>query len=97
MLAVRINDQRQPHLALNEVVLSRTEKVRLVAFELFADQQFVCYQRSDGLIVSTPTGSTAYALSAGGPIVQPGLNAMVVVPLHPHRLVRLLWCPTHKP
>ncbi len=86
MLSVSINDATETHLALNEVVLSRTERVRLVGFEIFVDQRFMCHHRADGLIVSTPTGSTAYALSAGGPILQPGLNAVVLVPLHPHRL-----------
>jgi len=55
-------------------------------FELYIDHQFVYSQRSDGLIISTPTGSTAYALSAGGPILHPGLDAIVLVPMNPHTL-----------
>jgi len=58
----------------------------MMAFELYVDGEFVYSQRSDGLIVSTPTGSTAYALSAGGPLLFPELDAMVVVPLNPHTL-----------
>ncbi|MFA5677553.1 MAG: NAD(+) kinase [Pseudomonas sp.] len=73
-------------LALNDVVLHPGQSVRMLEFELYIDGQFVYSQRSDGLIVSTPTGSTAYALSAGGPILHPKLDAMVLVPMNPHTL-----------
>ncbi len=73
-------------LALNDVVLHPGEAIRMIEFELWIDEQFVYSQRSDGLIVSTPTGSTAYALSAGGPIMHPGINALVLVPMYPHTL-----------
>jgi len=73
-------------LALNDVVLHPGQSVRMLEFELHIDGQFVYSQRSDGLIVSTPTGSTAYALSAGGPILHPKLDAMVLVPMNPHTL-----------
>lgn len=73
-------------LALNDVVLHPGKSVRMLEFELHIDKQFVYSQRSDGLIVSTPTGSTAYALSAGGPILHPKLDAMVLVPMNPHTL-----------
>jgi NAD+ kinase len=59
---------------------------RMMTFELYVDNEFVYSQRSDGLIVATPTGSTAYALSAGGPLLVPELDAIVVVPLNPHTL-----------
>ena len=72
--------------ALNDVVLHPGMSVRMMAFELYVDGEFVYSQRSDGLIVATPTGSTAYALSAGGPLLFPELDAMVVVPLNPHTL-----------
>ena len=72
--------------ALNDVVLHPGMSVRMMAFELYVDGEFVYSQSSDGLIVATPTGSTAYALSAGGPIMFPELDAMVVVPLNPHTL-----------
>ena len=58
----------------------------MIKFELFVDGKFVYSQESDGLIVATPTGSTAYALSAGGPIMHPSLNAVVLVPMYPHSL-----------
>lgn len=73
-------------LALNDIVLHPGKSVRMLEFELYIDKQFVYSQRSDGLIVSTPTGSTAYALSAGGPILHPKLDAMVLVPMNPHTL-----------
>lgn len=72
--------------AVNDIVLHPGMSVRMMAFELYVDGEFVYSQRSDGLIVSTPTGSTAYALSAGGPLLFPELDAMVVVPLNPHTL-----------
>lgn len=72
--------------ALNDVVLHSGPSIRMIEFDLMIDDQFVYRQRSDGLIVSTPTGSTAYALSAGGPIMQPGLEAIALVPMFPHSL-----------
>ena len=72
--------------ALNDVVLHPGKAAQMINFELFVDGKFVYSQESDGLIVATPTGSTAYALSAGGPIMHPGLNAVVLVPMYPHSL-----------
>ena len=72
--------------AVNDIVLHPGMSVRMMTFELYVDGQFVYSQRSDGLIVATPTGSTAYALSAGGPLLFPELDAIVVVPLNPHTL-----------
>lgn len=72
--------------ALNDVVLHPGQSTRMIEFELYLDSQFICSQKADGLIVSTPTGSTAYALSAGGPIMHPKLDAIVVVPMYPHTL-----------
>ena len=72
--------------ALNDVVVHAGSASRMMDFELFINGDFVYRQRSDGLIVATPTGSTAYALSAGGPIMHPGLDAIVVVPMFPHTL-----------
>ncbi|NIB41133.1 NAD(+) kinase [Pseudomaricurvus alkylphenolicus] len=72
--------------ALNDVVVHPGRFIRMIEFELYIDGQFVYSQRSDGLIVSTPTGSTAYALSGGGPIMHPKLDAIVIVPMNPHTL-----------
>ena len=72
--------------ALNDVVLHPGSAAQMTEFELFIDDVFVYSQESDGLIVATPTGSTAYALSAGGPIMHPSLDAMVLAPMYPHSL-----------
>jgi NAD+ kinase len=72
--------------ALNDIVLHPGQSTRMIEFELYIDGQFVYSQRSDGLIVATPTGSTAYALSGGGPIMHPKLDALVLVPMFPHTL-----------
>ncbi|MCS5710458.1 NAD(+) kinase [Candidatus Berkiella aquae] len=72
--------------ALNDVVLYSGDIARMMDFQVIIDDQFVYRQRSDGLITATPTGSTAYALSGGGPILHPSLAAIVMVPMHPHTL-----------
>ena len=90
-VVVRANSSKNSedhHLgsALNDVVLHPGKAAQIIKFELFVDGIFVYSLDSDGLIVATPTGSTAYALSAGGPIMHPGLNAVVLVPMYPHSL-----------
>ncbi|KAE9537036.1 NAD(+) kinase [Ursidibacter arcticus] len=72
--------------ALNEVVVHSSQIARTIDFEVSIDGKFAFSQRSDGLIISTPTGSTAYSLSAGGPILTPNLNAIALVPMSPHSL-----------
>ena len=72
--------------ALNEVVVHPAVSAQMMEFSVEVDDDFVYVQRSDGIIISTPTGSTAYALSAGGPIMHPDLNALVLVPMFPHTL-----------
>jgi NAD+ kinase len=72
--------------ALNDVVIHKWQVARMIEFETFIDGVFVHTHRSDGMIVSTPTGSTAYALSGGGPILHPTLDAVVLVPVCPHTL-----------
>lgn len=80
-----VNSEEHLGIALNDVVLSPGE-AQLIEFDIIINNQFVCQQRADGLIISTPTGSTAYALSGGGPILHPNLNAIVLVPMFPHTL-----------
>lgn len=79
------NTTQQGH-ALNEIVLSAQGAHHLIQYEIIVDKHFVCRQRADGLIIATPTGSTAYSLSGGGPIIHPELNALTLVPMFPHTL-----------
>lgn len=72
--------------ALNDVVLHPGIAAQMIEFSLYIDEEFVYQQASDGLIVATPTGSTAYSMSAGGPIMHPKLDAVVLVPMYPHSL-----------
>jgi NAD+ kinase len=76
--------------AFNDVVVNKTALARLNNYDLFVDKAFVSSYRADGMIVATPTGSTAYSLSAGGPVVMPTVNAFVITPVAPHSL-------THRP
>ena len=73
-------------IALNEAVVGKGSQGRLIEFELWLDGEFVYTLRADGMIVCTPTGSTAYALSAQGPILHPAVPALALVPLNPHTL-----------
>lgn len=73
-------------IAFNDVVLHKNDSPRMVEFETFVDDRFLSSQRSDGLIIATPTGSTAYSLSAGGPIVDPTLDVMTLVSINPHTM-----------
>ena len=71
---------------LNDVVVQKWNTARLITLETYVDGKFLHSQRSDGMIVATPTGSTAYALSGGGPILEPSIRALVLVPVCPHTL-----------
>ena len=78
------------YFALNDVVVNKSAIARLVGFDLFIDDLFVLQYKADGVIVATPTGSTAYSLAAGGPVLMPAVDAFVVTPVCPHSL-------THRP
>ncbi len=73
-------------LALNDVVIHKKASPLMIEFETFVDGRFLNSQRSDGMIISTPTGSTAYALSAGGPILDPSLDVISLVSINPHTM-----------
>lgn len=77
---------KSTNTAMNEVVLHAEKVAHMIEFELYVDDLFVYHQRSDGLITSTPTGSTAYSLSGGGPILTPNMDAISLVPMFPHTL-----------
>lgn len=83
---IRDGEQISENTAFNDVVLHTRNVARMIEYETYINDQFVNVTRSDGLIVSTPTGSTAYALSGGGPIVHPELKALVLVPICPHTM-----------
>ena len=73
-------------IALNEVVIHSGAIAQLIEFDLYIDDSFVYRQKADGLIINSPSGSTAYSLSGGGPIVHPNLDAITLLPMFPHRL-----------
>lgn len=82
----RHGELKSTNTAVNEAVLHAAKVANMIEFEVYIDDAFMFSQRSDGLIISTPTGSTAYSMSAGGPILTPNLNALSLVPMFPHTL-----------
>jgi len=82
----QINEEIVKNRALNEIVIHSKKVAQLIEYELFIDESFVYRQKADGIIVSTPTGSTAYSLSAGGPIIHPATEAICLLPMFPHSL-----------
>lgn len=76
----------ETHRALNDAVINQTARARMIEFDCYVNEHFVNSFRADGMIVATPTGSTAYSLSAGGPIVHPSMSAIMLTPICPHTL-----------
>ena len=84
---LKIADKTQDlGLFLNDIVLMRGGLLRVIEFDLYIDDKFICNQRADGIVIATPTGSTAYSLSAGGPILEPGVEAITIAPICAHTL-----------
>ena len=82
----RGDEQPKRNRVLNDIVINKSALARIIEIEAFLNRQFVNSFRADGLIVSTPTGSTAYNLSAGGPVIFPSMNAVVITPICPFTL-----------
>ena len=87
---VRDGQSIMRYAALNDVIVNKSALARLNTYDLFIDKAFVTTYKADGLIISTPTGSTAYSMAAGGPILTPSVDAFVITPVSPHSL-------THRP
>jgi NAD+ kinase len=87
VLEARIEESKEGRFfALNDVVLDHGDSTRLIKLDLYQGDHFVCPYHADGLIISTPTGSTAYNLAAGGPVIHPHLEAIITTPICPHSL-----------
>jgi len=86
-LEASLQGAKDSYLALNEVVIHSGAIAQLIDFDLFINDRFVYRQKADGLIISSPSGSTAYSLSGGGPIVLPSVKAITLLPMFPHSLL----------
>lgn len=86
---IRKSETAAHFVALNEALVSKGEISRLIDIEFYADSMFINKYRADGIIIATPTGSTAYSLSAGGPVIEPKTQSVVITPVCPHSLVSI--------
>lgn len=86
LLKISVNGERVGYHALNDVVVSKPEGRKLISLDLFTDGELVNHYIGDGLIIATPTGSTGYSISAGGPVVDPGMSLYIATPICAHML-----------
>lgn len=97
LLKLRVNNENVSYHALNDVVISKPEGIKLIDVDLYAESEFVCHYCADGIIVATPTGSTGYSISAGGPVVDPRMSLYIATPICAHMLsARTAILPTDK-
>ncbi|MBR5633270.1 MAG: NAD(+)/NADH kinase [Clostridia bacterium] len=86
MMITAITPDGEKHIALNDIVLSNGSIAKTVTFSLYSNGQFLCQYNADGIIVATPTGSTAYSMAAGGPVVDPSIDCLISTPVCAHSL-----------
>lgn len=85
-ITLETENRSQSFLALNDAVISRANQTKLIELDVSLKKSYICHYRADGLIVSTPTGSSAYALSAGGPVIEPTMSCILMTPICSHSL-----------
>ena len=83
---LEVSHEKQTFLCLNDIVINKGALARMIRCEIWINEKKIAVPRLDGIIISTPTGSTAYSLSAGGPIIQPHIPAIIIAPICPHTL-----------
>lgn len=86
LLKVRINDEEKSYHALNDTVIAKPDGIKLLDVDLYSGGELVYHYRADGLVIATPTGSTGYSISAGGPVVDPTMNLYIATPICAHML-----------
>lgn len=86
LLKMRINDENVSYHALNDIVMSKPEGIKLIGIDLYTDNELVSKYIADGMIIATPTGSTGYSISAGGPVVDPRMSLYIATPICAHML-----------
>lgn len=86
MLEAKINGTGHAYVALNDFIITKENRTRMVQLDLYVNETLAEHYNGDGLIVATPTGSTAYSLSAGGPVIAPNVNCILITPMCPHSL-----------
>ncbi|MCL2039550.1 MAG: NAD(+)/NADH kinase [Bacteroidetes bacterium] len=97
ILTAKLNNDNEKYFAVNDFVLKNIDNFKLITLSVFANEQYIGDYRADGLIVASPTGSTAYSLACGGPIISPDTNVYCITPISPHTLtLRPLVIPTTK-